>query len=251
MTSEVKKEPIVVMGASRGIGEAVSRHLLNEGEQVVLVARDGEKLKKIQSEHRQNATIVEWDLSELDEIENLVKKITSEKGPVKGLVCTIGAQKTLPISMSKPDKASWLFNINALAPIEIIRCLSKKKHVSPDGASFVLFSSLAAHEGAMGKSLYGATKGALEGFIPPAAAELAQKKIRLNCVTMGIVKTDMSQEFLGRMTEEQIAKLEKTYPLGIGETSDITGMVEFLLSSRSSWITGQSFVVDGGHTIRS
>jgi NAD(P)-dependent dehydrogenase (short-subunit alcohol dehydrogenase family) len=159
-------------------------------------------------------------------------------------------QKTLPLTQSKFPLAEEIFRVNAFAAFELIRLFSKKGAYSSSGASFVLISSLAAHEGAMGTALYGASKGALEGFIPAAAAELAMKKIRLNALVLGVVKTDMSMQFIDKMSAEQQEALSMEYPLGLGEPEDAAEFIVYLLSGKARWITGQTFTLDGGHSSR-
>ena len=85
---------------------------------------------------------------------------------------------------------------------------------------------------------------------PAGAAELAPRGIRLNIVVPGVIQTDMSMEFINKMTAEQRANLEQGYPLGLGSPEDAAHLIAFLLSEESRWITGQTFVLDGGHSIK-
>lgn len=243
-------EWVVITGASRGIGLAAAKRLLAAGGRVVAAARDIDKLKEAYSFCDEDAVrLISWDFSEPGKVQGFADKVMDEAGPVRGLVYCAGIQLTLPLSMSKPDLARKIFGLNTFSAMEAVRCFSKKNIASSEGASFVLISSLSAREGALGKSLYGASKGALEGFLPAAAAELAQRNIRLNCIAPGLVKTDMSAEFLDRMTPDQRTKLESAYPLGFGEPEDVAAMIEWLLSPASRWVTGQIYVMDGGHSI--
>jgi len=243
-------EWVVITGASRGIGFAAASKILETGGRVVAAARDINKLKEAFSFCDADAVkLISWDFSDPDKVQGFADKVLEETGHVRGLVYCAGTQLTLPLSMSKPDLARKIFDVNTFSAMEAVRCFSKKNIASPEGASFVLISSLSAREGALGKSLYGASKGALEGFLPAAAAELAQRNIRLNCIAPGLVKTDMSAEFLDRMTSEQRAKLESAYPLGFGNPEDVAAMIEWLLSHASRWVTGQTYVMDGGHSI--
>ena len=168
---------ILVAGASRGIGLAAAKMLLERGRGVIAAARNVNALKEAFAPY-DDAEIFACDFSDVDTIASFAERINNESGPISGLVYTAGMQLTMPISMNKPDSVKKIFALNTFAPIELIRCFSKKKMIAEQGASFVLISSLAAHEGAQGKSLYAATKGALEGFLPSAALELAQRKIR-------------------------------------------------------------------------
>lgn len=240
---------ILVAGASRGIGLATAKMLLKRGYGVIASSRNIDVLKEAFASD-ENVEIIACDFSDVDSIADFAERVNKEAGPIDGLVYTAGMQLTMPISMNKPDNVKKIFALNTFAPIELIRCFAKKKMTAEKGASFVLISSLAAHEGAQGKSLYAASKGALEGFLPSAAIELAQRKIRLNVIVPGIIETDMSKEFLDKMAEEQRAMIDGSYPLGLGAPEDAASLIHWLLSPESKWATGQSYIIDGGHMVR-
>lgn len=240
---------ILVVGASKGIGFATSKMLLEKGYSVIAVSRNVETLKDaFQADI--NVNFFSYDFSQIDSIQSFAEDVNNECGPINGIVCSAGTQLTMPMSMNKPDTVKKIFSLNTFAPIEIIRCFSKKKMISENGASFVLISSLSAHEGSIGQSLYGASKGAIEGFLAPASAELIDRKIRLNVVIPGMVLTDMSSEFLNNLAPDKREKLESTYPLGLGEPNDVASLITWLISDESKWVTGQSYIIDGGHMIR-
>ena len=243
-------EWVVVAGASKGIGRASAHKLIDLGVSVVVSARNIELLKKEFSGFDDDKVkIIPWDFSDSSSIQDYSKRVNEIAGKIKGLVYCAGIQMTLPLSMNKPEQAKKIFEINTFSAMELIRCFSKKSMASDEGASFVLISSLAAKEGALGKSLYGASKGALEGFLPSAASELAQRNIRLNIVAPGVIKTDMSSEFLNKMSKEQYESLTAAYPLGLGSPEVAANIIYWLLSDESKWVTGQTFIIDGGHII--
>lgn len=240
---------ILIAGASKGIGFATAKMLLNRGYKVIAVARNSDTMKEKFNSYN-GVHIYVCDFSDIEAIPEFAEKVNQESGPISGLVYTAGSQLTMPISMNKSDKVKELFTLNTFAPIELIRCFSKKKMISEDGASFVLISSLSAHEGSIGQSLYGATKGALEGFLAPASAELVSRGIRLNIVVPGMIKTDMSENFLKNLSSDRREQFKTTYPLGLGQPEDAASLIAWLLSDESRWATGQSYVLDGGHMIR-
>ena len=240
---------ILVVGASKGIGLATSKMLLEKGYSVIAVSRNIETLQDA-FQTNINVKFYAYDFYQIESIQSFAENVNNECGPINGIVYSAGIQLTIPMSMNKPKTVKKIFSLNAFAPIEIVRCFSKRKMISENGASFVLISSLSAHEGSIGQSLYGASKGAIEGFLAPASAELINKKIRFNVVVPGMVMTDMSLEFLNNLAPDKREKLENTYPLGLGEPSDVASLITWLVSDESRWVTGQSYIIDGGHMIR-
>lgn len=242
---------ILIAGASRGIGRATAEELRKKGSSLVLSSRTQQSLEEAYSgSDVSDLAFIPCDFALPENIEPFAEQIQKQVGGISGLVYCAGAQKTAPLSQCKPADIRQLFELNTFSAFELVRCFSKKSRISENGASFVLISSLAAHEGAIGKTIYAATKGALEGFLPAAAAELAPRGIRLNIVVPGVIQTDMSMEFINKMTAEQRANLEQGYPLGLGSPEDAAHLIAFLLSEESRWITGQTFVLDGGHSIK-
>ena len=102
----------------------------------------------------------------------------------------------------------------------------------------------------MGHTAYAAAKGAIEGYLAPAAAELMEKGIRINEVCFAPVRTQMAAGWMDKLTEEGMKNLLESYPLGIGEVSDASNLICFLLSEESKWINGQIITADGGHSVR-
>lgn len=242
---------VVVTGGSRGIGRSTVERLLAEGCGVVATSRRPDACDNHITEGKADRyRVLKWDLSDVDSIQQYADRVIAEVGPIAGLVHCAGAQLTVPLGMSKPSMVAGLFAINTFAAMELVRCFSRRLAVDKRGAAFVLVSSVAAHEGAVGKAAYAASKGALEGFLRAAAAELTPRNVRLNVIVPGMIDTDMMREFVDRMDATQRATLENSYPLGIGKPEDVADLISFLLSDCAKWISGQSFVIDGGHLSR-
>ena len=130
----------------------------------------------------------------------------------------------------------------------MIRIFSKKKFSKRD-ASIVLISSVMSILGQPGKVGYCSSKSATLGLVKSSALELAKKKIRINAISPGVVLTPMTKALFNQLSSENIGSIENMHPLGLGDVSQIYPLVMFLLSDKSTWITGQNYIIDGGYSI--
>lgn len=238
---------VVVTGAASGIGYAVARQALQKGDCVAAVDLNRERLVE-RFANDPNVECITCDLTTEDGFKVLTTSIKERFAAVNGFVHAAGFDVTAPLGMIKRDTISRLVAIHADFPVQFLGWLAKKGNHA-ENAACVLISSLSAHEGAKGHVAYAAAKGALEGFLRPAAAELIAKGIRLNAVVLGIVETEMSKGWLQKLSSEQIESLKKEYPLGLGQPDEVSTIVSFLLSNDSRWIAGQTIVCDGGHLL--
>ena len=238
----------VVTGAAGGIGLAVAERALADGRAVVAVDMDGARLDGLFGERR-DVLRVSCDLTSADGLKTLADAVKSRFDGVEGFVHAAGFDAMAPLGMVDPDAMHRLFAVHAAFPVQFMGWLARKQNHAP-GAACVLVSSLSAHEGAKGHVAYAAAKGAVEGLLRPAAAELAIQGVRLNAVVLGVVETEMSRRWIARLTPDQEAALRGGYPFGLGSAGDVAGAVAFLLSRDARWITGQTLVCDGGHMLK-
>jgi len=239
----------LLTGVSRGIGLATAKKLLKQGDYVIGIARNAEQARKELQTYEGQFSLINFDLSEVDALDEKISSVIKEFGPLDGFVHCAGHNKLAPVYLTKTEDMKALWTIHALVPMRIVSILSKKKNTNP-GASVVLLSSMSAHEGAKGNSAYASAKGAVEGYLCAAAAELAEKNIRINAVVLGLVETDMSSAWMERLGDEGETRVKNSYPFGIGKTEDAAGIIRWLLSEESAWITGQKITADGGHSCR-
>jgi len=240
---------IIITGVSGGIGKACAEKLMKDGSTIIGIDRETSEIKEQFRDYGDQFCAYDCDLMDMEQLENLMKTIVAENGPAGGLIHCAGFDKMAPIHMVKVEDMEALWRIHALVPMRMISILSKKKNHA-DGMSIVLITSQSAHEGAMGHTAYAAAKGAIEGYLAPAAAELMEKGIRINMACFAPIRTNMAKGWMDKLTPEGMEQLMKSYPLGIGEVSDASNLICFLMRPESRYINGQIMIADGGHTVR-
>lgn len=241
---------VVITGVSGGIGKAVAERLLSGGSSVIGLDREikGE-IEEVAEKYQDRLFFREVDLMDVEKLADLINSLVAEHGPIGGFVHCAGFDKMAPLHLTKIDDIENLWKLHALVPMVMIAAISKKKN-HDEGTNIVLISSQSAHEGAMGHTAYAAAKGAIEGYLAPAAAELMEKGIRLNEVCFAPVKTPMAAGWMDKLDDVGMQKLLESYPLGIGEVWDASNLICFLLSEEARWINGQIITADGGHSVR-
>jgi len=240
---------ILVTGASSGIGAATARVISQWGGVVVLLARDAERLRQTRdSLAGPGHALYQFDLTQLDDIPGLLKRIARDQGPLAGLVHAAGVSAVMQVGIIKPHHLEAMFAVNVHAALMLARGFCQAGVKAATGASLVFMSSAAAICGVAGMSVYAASKAALAGAVRSLACELAPRSIRVNAILAGAVRTTMHEGLtVNRLSGEAIAGYERRHPLGLGEPEDIAQAAGFLLSEAARWITGTGMVVDGGY----
>lgn len=239
---------ILVTGASSGIGKGIAIFLSKLGANVIMVARSKEKLEATFNELEPgNHSYYPLDLSNLDEIENMMKQVCKDGQKLNGLVHSAGISLTVPLQYLKMKDLKNMMSINFYSFVELVKHFSNKKY-NANGGSIVAISSISSRVGARGLSAYCASKGALESAIRAMALDLAAKNIRINSVAPGMIATqiyDGLKEIVNNRDFE--SDLKKRQILGVGTPEDVAHATAYLLSDASRFITGTSLVVDGGY----
>lgn len=240
---------ILITGASSGIGRQCAISCSKMGANVILIARNEARLKETYSK-LENGTHFYYilDLTNNNEIETIVKEIVSKIGKISGFIHSAGIEMTLPLKVLNHSYYEQAMSINAISAFELAKIISKNKYISSEGTSYVFISSVMAQLGQPGKIAYCASKGALTSGAKAMALELANKKVRVNCVLPGMVKSEMSDKLLSTLSAEAISKIELMHPLGLGTVDDVANACIYLLSDASKWITGTNLIVDGGYS---
>lgn len=237
---------ILVTGASSGIGYSVVRNLLDSGYHVVGISRTLGKLTSLNDQMSEKFQFLKADLRCFAEFSEVLSRLDK----IDGVVHCAGVVINNPIKYFNLEKYENVIAINQTAPLVLISSLLKNKKLSR-GASVVFISSINGPRVAIkGCAAYAASKCAIIGMMRVLSLELAPLDIRVNCVLPGMVETELV-EGLTQLSNEAIQNDMKKYPLGnrYALPSEVADAVEFLLSSKSKFITGQEFVIDGGYCV--
>ena len=229
----------LVTGAGRGIGRGCALALADAGAEVVAVSRSRPELESLGV-----ARPAVCDVTDSTRVRELIAGL--ERLDV--LVVAAGANLPEPL-LEVPDRhLDAMLALNVRAVFVTLQAAAGRM-VAQGGGSIVLISSQMGHVGAPRRSVYCATKHAVEGLTKAAAVELAPHGVRVNAVAPTFVETSMTAPFLA--DDDFRAEVEGQIPLGrIGRVEDVTGAVLYLASDASALVTGTSLRVDGGWTAR-
>ena len=245
----LENKTVLVTGASSGIGQATAIECSKMGANVIVTARNEERLSKtfesLDKSFSQNHQLVLADLATEDGINNLVEAMPH----LDGVSMNAGIVKTLPVKFNNNDDLMEVLKVNMVGPVLLAQRLLKKKKITR-GGSVVFTSSIGGVMiSTVGNTMYGISKGGLNAFMKGMALEMAAQGIRSNSVNPGFVATSILSA--GTISEEQLKKNVEAYPLGrFGQPEDIAHAIIYLLSDASSWVTGHTLVVDGGVILR-
>ena len=221
---------ILLIGGSYGIGLAIAQEIQNENN-VFVASRTNENLSGL------NVTHIPFDAS------SDILDTSKLPAVIDGLVYCPGSINLRPFKGLKPEAFETDLQINFISLVKVIQAVLPNL-TAEEQSSIVLFSSVAASMGMPFHTSVAAAKGAIEGFAKALAAEYAPK-IRVNVIAPSLTDTPLADKFLNNETKQE--KSAERHPLKrFGKPEDSAQMATFLLSDKSSWISGQIFHVDGG-----
>ena len=242
---------IVITGASSGIGQACAIACSKMGANIVLIARNEERLKETYNQLEKSKHLYySQDVTEYKKIELIIQEAVSRVGKISGFIHSAGISLTMPLKDLKEEHFKKIFEVNTISGFRLAKFISKKKAIHQDGASFVFIASVNGVFGQPGKTLYSASKGAIIAGVKSMALEFVPKKIRVNSISPGVVKTEMFYRAEYSKSKEALNKMLAMHPLGFGSPADIANSCIFLLSDASKWVTGTNLIVDGGYCAR-
>lgn len=231
---------ILVTGASSGIGRAIAIACSQQGAHVILNGRNQLRLQAtIEALSGEGHEAVQADLTNAEQCTFLVESLPQ----LDGVVHCAGIGSRVLCKMLEEQDVSRVMQANFEAPVLLQAQLLREKKIAKE-ASIVFIASAAATMPSVGNAIYSASKAAIISYAKCLAQELANRKIRVNCISPAMVWTDLA---LVGATEEQLREAEQNYPLKrYAQPEDITGAAIYLLSDAAVWVTGSNIELTGG-----
>ena len=237
----IAQSPVyVILGATGGIGAALTRRLAATGARLLLGGRNEEKLSALAQETNAAFQVVEAAQSE--SVDNFIAYAQQLYGQVNGAVNCVGSLLLKPAHLTTNDEWDFTIRQNLNSAFYLVRASAK---VMKDGGSIVLLSSAAARTGLANHEAIAAAKAGVIGLALSAASSYAARGIRVNCVAPGLVATPMTTRITGN--ETAVKASAAMHALGrIGAPEEVASAIAWLLDPLNSWVTGQVIGVDGG-----
>ncbi len=236
----------LITGATRGIGRAIAIRLANAGFDIALNYRkENDDLTNTKSEIEKagvDCLPVQGDISSFEDCERIAKEIFDKFGKIDVLVNNAGITKDMLLMRMKPEDFSSVVDVNLIGTFNMTRNVVPYM-VKARFGKIVNISSVVGIEGNAGQANYAASKAGIIGFTKSLARELGSRNILVNAVAPGFIETDMTA-VLSDSVRDEIAK--KISLRRMGSAEDVAGVVEFLCSDASSYVTGTVIPVTGG-----
>jgi NAD(P)-dependent dehydrogenase (short-subunit alcohol dehydrogenase family) len=239
----LENKTILVTGASSGIGYETCISIHKQGGNFIAIARREDLLIELLSKTSNTNRYIVGDLTKENDLQIIIDSLDK----IDGLVHCAGIVSLAPVKYYNPKLMEDIRALNYDSILNLVNLLFKKKKVNKE-SSIVLVASISGLFGMKGNGIYAGTKGALIAISKVWANEFAGMKIRVNCISPGMVRTEITKRSITDLSKEVIEEDEKKYPLGYGDPEDVSNPIVFLLSKGSKWITGQNIVLDGGRT---
>ena len=237
---ELNGKKILIIGASKGIGEVIARSLIKNKANVITASRN---------KPNYDSDYYKLDITKEDSIKSLKNYIESNYHNLDGIVFVAG--KSIPAkNKDKNDKISLqdptiFYELIYTNLISIYNCMFNFQNLIKEKGSIVFISSIGAHRAFPNNTGYQVSKAGLESMTRSIAYELGPKNIRANTIILGYFKTKMTIKSYN-IKELQRERSNRTILNRWGDPDEVTGAANFLLSEKSSYMTGSSITIDGG-----
>ena len=242
MKKKFKNKTILITGASSGIGLNLAKHFLNKGMKVINISRKNSKIKN------KKLININFNLNNFHNYDELFKTSFKHLKDINYFIYSAGTHDLKPITAFTHQSISKSINLNLVAPILLSKFLCQKKIFKKLNA-IVFISSVMGVVGAPGQTVYSSTKSGLIGLTKSLSLELTKNKVRVNCLSPGVIKeSKLFKDYSKSITKDKAQAVIDSHPLRIGSFKDVNHAIEFLIGNESDWFTGQNFVLDGGYS---
>jgi len=237
----LKDKKILITGATGGIGHSLVKKFYELDSIILATGTNENKLNQLQEEFK-NIKTKSFKLDQHSEIEKFIDTCHSELNGIDVLINNAGiTSDNLSIRLSD-DNWKKVIDINLTSTFLMCKQTIKKMLKKKQG-KIINITSIVAHTGNLGQANYAASKAGIIGFSKSLAIEYARKKININCISPGFIKTEMTDKINEEFKKMLISKI----PCGeLGKGEDIAQCAAFLASEMSSYITGETIHVNGG-----
>lgn len=249
MANLVEERPwVLVTGGSRGIGKGIVSKLVDYGYAVVFTyqfsADEAQAMENILNQNECCVVAAQCDGRDYDAVSQLCSRLLKQYGSPLGLVNNMGRTGDELIMNLDKDCYKNIIACNLDSSIYFIRALAQAMCEAGAG-SIIQMSSVTGIKGNPGQVSYAATKAAMIGVTKTLAQELARFNVRVNAIAPGFIETEM----VAQLPPVKLKGITKKIPLKrMGRVEEVADLTEFLIGNRSQYITGQTFVIDGGMT---
>jgi len=233
---------VIVTGGCRGIGRAIATRFLEAGAQVVICCRN--QPDELPEAGDREAVFVAADVREPEQVDAVVNAAVERFGRLDVLVNNAGGSPPAEAATASPRFSAAIINLNLIAPLQMAQRANSVMQGQEEGGVILNIGSVSGLRPSPGTAAYGAAKAGLVNLTQTLAVEWAPK-VRVNCVTAGVVRTEQAHLHYG--DEAAIAAVDATVPLGrMGEPADVADACLFLASPLARWVSGSNLVVHGG-----
>ncbi|GIW64384.1 MAG: beta-ketoacyl-ACP reductase [Patescibacteria group bacterium] len=247
---KLQNKVAIITGAGSGIGKSTALIFAKEGAKVVVANRREDKGQNTVDEIKKQggeAMFIKTDVSNWDDVSNMVERVVQSYGEVDILVNNAGVLRMGPLTEVNEDDWNYVLNINLKGVFYTMKKIIPLM-IKQGKGKIINIASIAGLVGFEQIGPYCASKGGVIALTREAALEYAKNKININCIAPGVIRTEMT----GMLEDEQTNsyyRLQTPYPR-LGEGEDIGYAALYLASDESDFMTGQVMVVDGGWTIK-
>ncbi len=236
----------LVTGAGRGIGSAVAAALAEAGAHVTLCARTASEIEQGAIALRDAGLSADWIAIDVTDTEAFAEAIAAAE-PYRIFVNNAGTNRPNPFTEIPAEDFDYVMGLNVRAAFFAAQAVTRRMIAAGIAGSIINMSSQMGHVGSANRSLYCASKWAMEGFSRSMAIELAAYGIRVNTLCPTFIETPMTKPFFENVAFRE-SVLSKVKLARLGTVEDLMGAVVFLASDASALMTGSSLIVDGGWT---